>query len=49
MIGNCQLALGNKAAAKEAFQKVVVGFPDQRARGKGKGKAGEAALISPRL
>lgn len=27
MIGNCQLALGNKTAAKEAFQKVVSDFP----------------------
>jgi tol-pal system protein YbgF len=27
MIGNCQLALGNKADAKESFQKVVADFP----------------------
>jgi TolA-binding protein len=27
MIGNCYLALGNKASAKEAFQKVVSDFP----------------------
>jgi TolA-binding protein len=27
MIGNCQSALGNKAAAKEAYEKVVSDFP----------------------
>ncbi len=27
MIGNCYMALGNKASAKEAYQKVVADFP----------------------
>jgi TolA-binding protein len=27
MAGNCQSALGNKAAAKEAYEKVVADFP----------------------
>jgi tol-pal system protein YbgF len=38
MIGNCQLALGNKTAAKEAFQKVVSDFPTSSLVEKAKAK-----------
>ena len=38
MIGNCQLALGNKTAAKEAFQKVVADFPTSALVEKAKAK-----------
>jgi TolA-binding protein len=38
MIGNCQLALGNKTDAKEAFQKVVADFPTSALVEKAKAK-----------
>jgi tol-pal system protein YbgF len=38
MIGNCQAAIGNKTAAKEAFQKVVSDFPTSALVEKAKAK-----------
>ena len=41
MIGNCQAAMGNKAAAVETYQKVISGFPTSPAAEKARAKLGK--------
>lgn len=40
MIGNCQAAMGNKAAAVETYQKVISGFPTSPVAEKARAKLG---------
>jgi tol-pal system protein YbgF len=41
MIGNCQAAMGNKAAAVETYQKVISGFPTSPVADKARAKLGK--------
>jgi len=45
MIGNSYAALGDKAAAKDAYSKARQQLPRERACGEGEGKALPAAVI----